>query len=274
MDSRDSTQADGGEPAAQGSAALVPPPAEAATDWSLIPVAGDDDDSAVMQVLQRMRREPTLLFTSAYLLVSLLGVWCSFWFYRGFELSILDYMQPSDFLVACIRDPVYIGLLLAGVLAILLVSWPETLRLRNAHKLDQLRARSWAWRLLLARSRLTSWEGLRVRRLTAMALSITAFMALLSANYVMKSGAQIRESGAGEVIGLQLNGDPAPLPGNARLLGSSSTFLFVWWPQQRRAEAIPIAAVRRVQAVPVARPAAVRSAPARPAPPVPPKPGS
>ena len=64
-----------------------------------------------------------LLFTTAYLLVSALGLWCSYWFYRGFGVSILDYLQASDFLVAGVRDPVYIGLLLLGTyLALLWVS--------------------------------------------------------------------------------------------------------------------------------------------------------
>lgn len=255
MDSNETEGAYGDVPRMQGMAAPAMPPAEVPTDWSMLPLTRGDDDSAVMQALRRMRREPALLFTVAYLLVSLLGLWCSFWFYRGFELSILDYMQPSDFLVAGIRDPAYALLLAAGVLLVLVVSWPETLRMRNAAKLEQLRARNWAWRAVLTRSVLTSWEGVGLRPLTAMTLAVAAFMAIGAANYVQVRGQQIRNEGRGEVIRLQLNGDAAPLPGSARLLGSSSAFLFVWWPQQRRAEAIPIAAVRKLQAVTVAAPA-------------------
>ncbi|AWH55520.1 hypothetical protein C1924_14440 [Stenotrophomonas sp. ESTM1D_MKCIP4_1] len=248
----------------QGMAAPALPPGEVPTDWSMLPLTRGNDDSAVMQALRRMRREPALLFTVAYLLVSLLGLWCSFWFYRGFKLSILDYLQPSDFLVAGIRDPAYVLLLAAGVLVVLLVSWPETLRMRNAAKLEQLRARSWVWRVVLKRSFLTSWEGVGLRPLTAMTLAVALFMAIGAANYVQVRGQQIRATGSGEVIRLQLNGDPTPLPGTARLLGSSSAFLFVWWPQQRRAEAIPIASVRKLQAVTVpARSVATTATPAR-----------
>lgn len=255
MDSNETEGAYGDVPRLQGMAAPALPPAEVPTDWSMLPLTRGDDDSAVMQALRRMRREPALLFTVAYLLVSLLGLWCSFWFYRGFKLSILDYLQPSDFLVAGIRDPAYVLLLAAGVLVVLLVSWPETLRMRNAAKLEPLRARSWVWRVVLKRSFLTSWEGVGLRPLTAMTLAVALFMAIGAANYVQVRGQQIRATGSGEVIQLQLNGDPAPLPGTARLLGSSSAFLFVWWPQQRRAEAIPIASVRKLQAVTVAAPA-------------------
>ena len=251
MDSREPEGAYGDVPRVQGMEVAAVAPPEGPTDWSMLPLTGGDDDSAVMQMVRRMRREPALLFSVAYLLVSALGLWSSFWFYRGFELSILDYMQPSDFLVAGIRDPAYVLLLALGLLVVLVASWPETLRMRNAAKLEQLRGRSWIWRVLLRRSFLTSWEGIGLRPLTAMTLAVAAFMAIGAANYVQVRGQQIRSHGKGEVIRLQLNGDPAPLPGSARLLGTSSAFLFVWWPQQRRAEAIPIAAVRTLQAASV-----------------------
>ncbi|WP_414496010.1 hypothetical protein [Stenotrophomonas maltophilia] len=266
MDSREPEGAYGDVPRVQGMEVAAVAPPEGPTDWSMLPLTGGDDDSAVMQMVRRMRREPALLFSVAYLLASALGLWCSFWFYRGFELSILDYMQPSDFLVAGIRDPAYVLLLALGLLVVLVASWPETLRMRNAAKLEPLRGRSWIWRVLLRRSFLTSWEGIGLRPLTAMTLAVAAFMAIGAANYVQVRGQQIRSHGKGEVIRLQLNGDLAPLPGSARLLGSSSAFLFVWWPQQRRAEAIPIAAVRTLQALPVAVRTPAPAAPASGAP--------
>jgi len=102
------------------------------------------------------------------------------------------------------------------------------------------------------------WENAGRCPLTAMtlAVAVAAFMALGAANYVAVRGEQIRNAGSGEVIRLQFNGDRATSPGTARLLGSSSAFLFVWWPQQWRAEAIPIAAVRTLQAVTLPMPTA------------------
>ena len=41
------------------------------------------------------------------------------------------------------------------------------------------------------------------------------------------------------------------------MLGSSSAFVFLWWPQQRRAEAVPISAVKRLQSVVLAAKPAV-----------------
>lgn len=241
MDSSDNAVPAGGLPAA---------PARA-FDWSLIPVSVGHEDSIVLQISRRMQREPALLFTTAYLLVSALGLWCSYWFYRGFGLSILDYLQASDFLVAGVRDPVYVGLLLLGVLLVLIVTWPETLRLRNPATVARLAARNRVWRMLLGRSVLTSWEVTRMRPLTAMTVAVTLFMAAAAAGYVGKRGSDIRDHRGGDAVTVHLIGDAAALPGQARLLGTSSAFVFLWWPAQRRAEAVPIAAVRRVQAVAV-----------------------
>lgn len=242
--------------------AEVPPD----TDWSIIPLTDAGDDAIVVRGARRLLQEPALLFTTAYLLVSMLGLWCSYWFYRGFNLPILDYLQASDFLVAGIRDPAYVGLLLAGVGLVLLVTWPETLRLRNPAKVAALRGRSWGWRLLLSRSALTRWDATGLRPMTAMTLAITLFMAVAAAGYVHRRGADIRRHATGDALTVQLNGDAAPLAGSARLLGSSSAFVFLWWPAQRRAEAIPIASVRRLQVAPVRAAAAQGKAPATPAP--------
>jgi len=239
-------------------------PPEPATDWSLVPVVDGSDDALVMRALRRLGREPALLVTTGYLLVSLLGLWCSYWFYRGFGLSILDYLQASDFLVAGLRDPMYALLLVVGMLAVALCNWPDTLRRRNAGKLEQLRARSWAWRMLLSRSVFTSWDLTGMRPLTAMTGAVALLMALCAARYVMGKGEAIRTDGRGEVVTVHLSGDAAALPGTARLLGTSSAFVFLWWPQQRRAEALPIAAIRRLQSPAVIARPIPPVAPARP----------
>ena len=58
----------------------------------------------VVTVWRRLRREPSLMVTVAYLFVSFIGLWSNYWFYRGFGLPVLEYMQASDYLVAGLRD--------------------------------------------------------------------------------------------------------------------------------------------------------------------------
>lgn len=139
------------------------------TDWSVLPVVQGNEDSVVMVLWRLLRQEPALIVSAGYVLLSLLGLWSSYFFFLRFQLSILDYLQISDFLVAGLRDPAYAGILAGGILLAILVGWPDTLRRRNPAKVEALRARHWGWRVLFSRSPLTTWDISGVRPLTGCA---------------------------------------------------------------------------------------------------------
>lgn len=100
-----------------------------------------------------------------------------------------------------------------------------------------------------------------MRPLTGVCMAVAFFMALGAAIYSLDKAENIRESGQGSAVTVHLAGDTAALPGTARLLGSSTGFVFLWWPQQKRAEAVPISAIKRMQSVALPRP--VKATPAR-----------
>ncbi|MCF7749131.1 hypothetical protein KQ945_00135 [Bacillus subtilis subsp. subtilis] len=241
------------------------PVGTAPTDWSVLPVVKGSEDSVVMLLWRLLRQEPALIVSAGYVLLSLLGLWSSYFFYLGFKLSILDYLQISDFLAAGLRDPAYAAILAVGILLAIVVGWPDTLRRRNPARVEALRARHWGWRILFSRSALTSWDVSGMRPLTGLCMAVAFFMALGAAIYASDKGKDIRKGEDGARVTLHLAGDSAPLKEEARLLGSSSAFVFLWWPQQHRAEAVPISAIKRMQSVVV--PAARATAPvARPTP--------
>ncbi|WP_312327655.1 hypothetical protein [Stenotrophomonas sp.] len=219
------------------------------TDWSVMPVVKGSEDSVVMELWRLLKQEPALIVSAGYVLLSLLGLWSSYFFYLRFNLSILDYLQISDFLVAGLRDPMYAGILAGGIFLAVVLGWPDTLRRRNPARVEALRARHWGWRILFSKSPLTSWDTSGMRPLTGLTIAVVFFMAIGAAQYSMKKAEDIRDNGAGASVTVHLNGDAAPLKEQARLLGSSSAFVFLWWPQQRRAEALPISAIKRLQSV-------------------------
>lgn len=242
MDTRNQGRTDGDMPA-------IAPPGEAPTDWSVLPVVHGSEDSVVMVLWRLLRQEPALIVSAGYVLLSLLGLWSSYFFYLRFELSILDYLQISDFLVAGLRDPAYAAILGGGIALAIVVGWPDTLRRRNPAKVEALRARHWGWRIVFSRTPLTSWDVSGMRPLTGLCTAVAFFMALGAAIYSLDKAEGIRNEGRGNRVTVQLTGDAAALKGEARLLGSSSAFVFLWWPQQHRAEAVPISAIKRMQAV-------------------------
>lgn len=243
--------------------------AQAPTDWSLLPVSHGNEDSMVAVIWRLLRQEPALMVSAGYVFLSALGLWSSYFFYLRFRLSILDYLQVSDFLVAGLRDPAYVLILLLGALLAVLLGWPETLRRRNPAKVARLRARHWGWRVLFSESRWVSWEFSGLRPLTGMCIAVVCFMAFGAALYALNTAEKIRDGRGGTPVQVVLNGDAAALPGTAKLLGSSSAFVFLWWPEQRRAEAVPIASIRRLQSMPLP---SMRAAPKATSPPAPTQP--
>ena len=145
----------------------------------------------ILRVWARLSHEPTLMLSAAYLGVSFLGLWASYWFYRGFGLPILEYMQPSDYLVAGLREPVYALLLLASVAIAWGVSWPETWRRQHPERVEALRAHWWG-RLVFPESRWFRWKLLGVSNETGIFIAALWGMVWASANYVGTLGTDIR----------------------------------------------------------------------------------
>lgn len=259
-------QGDNGNAAATRNKAGGAAMAAARINWSPVPDLHEGDDSWVVSAWRRLCREPTLLFTTAYVLVAFLGLWSSYWFYRGFGISILDFLQASDYLVAGLRDPAYILILAAGALFTLLIGWPETIRRRYPERVQLLRAQGWWWRILFPTSKLTRWEGVGIHPVTGVSLGVALFLLLGAACYMLAKADLLRESGRGVPVQVHLLGDAAPITGQARLLGTSSAFVYLWWPAQQRADVIPITSVRQLKAMPLKSKAKGAPAAASPAP--------
>jgi hypothetical protein len=80
-------------------------------------------------------------------------------------------------------------------------------------------------------------------------------MATLSALVVMgfclyalgDSRGQRMYDGGGHAVSVRLAGQPRDLPGDWRMLGTSSAFVFVWNPGERRTEVLPIDSVAAIR---------------------------
>lgn len=264
----------GGEPSAIDVTSIAPAiePGALLTDGGLNDeVARDRRNSLAVRTWQRMRHEPSLMFTTAYVFVSCIGLWANFWFYRGFHLPILEYMQVTDYLVAGLRDPFYALVMVFSVAGIFLVSWPDIWRRRHPVRVAQLQ-RHWWGRLLFPRSNVYRWKGVGMTPETGLVVAALWGTAGFTAAYVHDKAADIRNGNNGSPVQVTLAGDATPQPGRARLLGTSGSFVFLWWPEQQRAEAVPIESVGRLTVLPrAAKPGAPTKAATAPAqaPPVP-----
>lgn len=181
----------------------------------------------------------------------MLGLWSSWWFYRGFDFNVLQYMQGGDFLVAGVRQPFYAVLLAMAVGYGLLMSWPERWRRRHPDRYARVAHRWWA-RVAFPKRR--GWWSMRVRPATTLALAVVgmtlggvaAYSIGLSEAVVDGEGARI------DHVRLHLSGATHPL-GDGRLLGTTQGFVLVYWPSARRVDAVPIESVTRIETLPRVR---------------------
>lgn len=210
---------------------------------------------------RKLRREPSLMFTAAYVFVSFIGLWANYWFYRGFHLPILEYMQATDYLVAGLRDPAYGLILLAALLFVLVITWPDAWRRKHPARVEALRRRWWG-RWVFPNNPLLRWAGVGMSPETGVAVATIFATAWGASSYVRDKAGDIRDHGGGHRVQVTLTGDAAPQPGDARLLGTSSAFVFLWWPQQHRVEAVPIESIGRLQTLPMRPPRKATPAPA------------
>ena len=224
--------------------------------------------SLVGRLLGLLTREPVLFVSLAYILVSFMGIWSSYWFYRTLGLPILDYLQGSDLFIAGLRRPDYM-LLVALSLAVPWVSAaPMRLAERDPARVERLRRSRWWGPLVFPRQ--GGWMSLWGMRSETMLVS-GALILLLCYLYLwnMKMAERV-VSGApsGQQVRLTLAGSDAPLPGQAGLLGTTSMFVLVWWPDTSRVEALPTANIARIESVssPRAVPPPAPALPPAPAP--------
>lgn len=192
----------------------------------------------------RALREPTALLTATYIAASAIGLWASYCFYHPFGIAILDYMQPGDFLVAALHDPMYFLVVIAGAALSWLGSRIDVFRERNHARVEVLRDTRWWATIVFPRWR----DKLSDRGFTAEYVFLAfllGFAAWLISGYAGMQSRQVR-AGVGQRITLTYNNQTAPEAQQPILLGTTAAWVFVYWPQQRTAEAIPQSGVAHI----------------------------
>jgi hypothetical protein len=194
----------------------------------------DTRGGALLRAGRRALREPALLLSLAYIAMSALGLWASYWLYRPFGIPIFQYMQPSDILVAGLRDPAYLLLVAAGFGFFVLVRWWESWRFDHPDRVDRLR-RHWFGRLWAPR-----WRERVNKSEIGRALFGIAFVVYLAFSMVLwytqrETDGLLR--GDGQQVEL-VYAESGPMVEPAILVGTTANWVFVYWPRQHRAEAI------------------------------------
>lgn len=213
------------------------------------------------RVLSRLVREPALAITASYLFVGVVGLWSSYWYYRTLGIPVLEYYQVSDFLIAGLRDP-FNFLILLVALTLGLVSYSSAwYELHNPGRVARLRQRWWGrvwFNRFASPHRVRRWYDLSPE--AALALGVLLGGGTVMMSYAIDRADALR-AGGGAPLRITLQGERLPLQGDARLAGTSSSHVFLYWPANGRTEALPAQSVARIEYLPRKLPASAARQP-------------
>lgn len=194
---------------------------------------------------QHLRREPALILTAVSLAAAACGLWASYWYYNGFGIQIIDYMQVGDFLIGWLRDPVYIGLVLLAIALGWLVTWKDRFAAYHPQRARALRSRHLWARLLFREGDLQRGAFDPLGPVTGMLVGILLFALALIVWYDWRLVERIK-AGDGQRIQITRTGNASPDAQAPILLGVLSNWVFVYWVERGNAEAIPQGALTRL----------------------------
>ena len=192
------------------------------------------------RLLGVFRREPMLMITLGYVFVSMIGLWDTYWFYRAFDLPILEYMQSSDYFVSGLRRPAFVLILAMVILTAVLSLLPERWAQRNPERAERMRKRWWGRFLLPRRSDWWIYGGMHPETAAVLvALSVMLFTLFFNTG----TRADSFRAGYGQPVSVVRAGPTWPTEHDMRVLGTSSAFVFLWSTRHQRAEVYPIDAI-------------------------------
>ncbi len=190
-----------------------------------------------------LQHHPGLFVTIGYLFLTAIGIIYDVLFFDIFHVPILNFSQPSDFVLAGFRQPVLFVLFFVSVLMV----WRIILKDRK------WRAKSVKYRKAMERVETKMWFS---TWLIYPAFVCTYFFC--TTEVFAKYNASNLMLGKGRAISIELNAtltDPNPKlkEVTSLLLGSNSSYIFLFSPKDGRVRIIPIQSIARMQMEPESR---------------------
>jgi hypothetical protein len=175
-----------------------------------------------------VRQHPALALTLLYLAITVVGRLDDLWYFQFFKINIFSYSSPEDFFLAPMRNPIVVPFLLVPALVILLFAWVRDRRAKS----DQTVAT--ATRM----NSLTAWWGHPLARLALGALVVVATAAALTQNHATRRSTEVK-AGVGRRVSFERT-DGVKFAEQPLLLGSTGKFFFLYYPDRKVTEIVPV----------------------------------
>lgn len=189
---------------------------------------------APSQLASLWANHPGLLLTTAYLIITAIGLVYDARLYAEFRINIAEYAETSDFLLAAARAPLIIVLSLLPIPLLIVVAWFDRWSRRRFPRYAALSRRSEA-----------AMGGERRARLLSRGLFVGIYAVMFTMLYAERVAKDIKQ-GRGRRVEVELV-DGTPGPGELPvLLGTTAKFVFLYYPTVQRTHVLPSENIARI----------------------------
>lgn len=175
-----------------------------------------------------VRKHPALALTLVYLAVTVVGRLDDLWYFQFFKINIFNYSAPEDFFLAPMRNPIVVVFLLVPALAILLFAWMRDKRSKS----DQAATPA------TQTNTLREWWGHPLARLALGAAVVVATASVLTQVHASRRSSEVK-AGMGRRISFERT-DGVKFGEDPLLLGSTGKFFFLYYPDRKVTEIVPV----------------------------------
>lgn len=174
-----------------------------------------------------VREHPALALTLVYLAVTFVGRLDELWYFQFFKINIFNYSSPEDFFLAPVRNPIVVPFLLVPALIILFAAWVRDKRSKPEQPTLSAETNS-----------LKQWWAHPMARLAIGSLIVVTTAAALTQIHASRRSSEMK-AGVGRRVsfertdGIKFNEQPL-------LLGSTARFFFLYYPDRKVTEIVPV----------------------------------
>jgi hypothetical protein len=173
-------------------------------------------------------QHPGLLLTLAYFGLTTVGLMYDFWFFLYFKIAIATYAEPSDFLLAAVRSPLAVILAILPLPLLWLITTASEWLRKRSRRYDSFNARAEKGMFGTPKMYLFMWP-----------FFVLTYAFLFTQLYAA-SRARAIKAGHGTEVRIELSNGQNTGERDALLLGTTSRFVFLYYPAERRTHIIPL----------------------------------
>lgn len=177
------------------------------------------------QVKQIFRDHPTMLLTFCYFIITIIGVFYSYFFYKEFGINIIKFADLSDFLLASILEPKSVGIFISLILVTGFFYWFDLILRKKYQGYGAFVEKKF-------KSKYTDPIGY--------ALILIIYTIILVQHIAIRNAVEIKSGNSDEFLVRISDPGDHQVEKTLSLLGSSSRYVYLFDSENAESQVIPV----------------------------------